>query len=138
MAAYGVETCFKPPRTLRQMLVVPKDKSEKKGIAGKIYSIHCQGKTSWGQCEGFYIGETECSLKARFLEHRCPSSTSLEVSKHIHIESPGHHIDLINMDIKQQVVYKMSFKKTEILPIGRQPRKTFPAVPLEMKGSSKL
>ena len=91
---YGVQTCFKPTRTLRQMLVAPKDKCEKKDIAGAIYSIHCQGKTSRGQCEEFYIVETERSFKARFLEHRRPSSTSSEVSQHIHIESPGHYIDL--------------------------------------------
>ena len=45
------------------------------------------------------IGETERSLKARFLEHRRPSSTSSEVSQHIHIESPGHYIDLEKVKI---------------------------------------
>ena len=71
---------------LRQFLVAPKDKSEKDITGppragwhtGPIYSIHCRGQTNRGQCE-FYIGETERSLKARFLEHRRPSSTSLEV-----------------------------------------------------------
>ena len=52
-----------------------------------------------GQCEEFHIGETERSLKARFLEHRRPSSTSSEVSQHIHIESPGHYIDLEKVKI---------------------------------------
>ena len=52
-----------------------------------------------GHCEEFYIGETERSLKARFLEHRSPSSTSSEVSQHIHIESPGHKIDLEKVKI---------------------------------------
>ena len=28
------------------------------------------------------------------VEHKRPSSTSSKVSNHIHIESPGHHIDL--------------------------------------------
>ena len=69
-----------------------KDKSEK-DITGPIYSIHCQGQTNGGLCEEFYIDETERSLKARFLEHRRPSSTSSEVSQHIHVESPGHKID---------------------------------------------
>ncbi|KAI8510832.1 hypothetical protein Bbelb_117480 [Branchiostoma belcheri] len=41
-----------------------------------------------------YIGETERSLKARFLEHRRPSSSTSEVSQHIHIESPGHTVTL--------------------------------------------
>ena len=88
--SYGIRGCFKPTKTLHQFLVAPKDKSEKKDITGPIYSIHCQGHTNRGQCEEFYIGETERSLKARFSEHRRPSSTSTEVSQHIHIESPGH------------------------------------------------
>ena len=97
--SYGIRGCFKPTSTLRQFLVAPKDKSEKKDITGPIYSIHCQGQTNRGQCEEFYIGETERSLKARFLEHRRPSSTSSEVSQHIHIESPGHKIDLEKVKI---------------------------------------
>ena len=76
--SYGIRGCFKPTRTLRQFLVAPKDKSEKKDITGPIYSIHCKGQTNRGQCEEFYIGETERSLKARFLVHRRPSSTSSE------------------------------------------------------------
>ena len=59
----------------------------------------CQGQTTRGKCKEFYIGETERSLKPRFLEHKRPSSTSSEVSKHIHIESPGHHIDLDEVKI---------------------------------------
>ena len=47
-----------------------------------------------GKCPESYIGETERSLKTRFLEHRRPSSTSSEVSQHIHLESPGHSVDL--------------------------------------------
>ena len=97
--SYGIRGCFKPTTTLRQILVAPKDKSEKKDITGPVYSIHCQGKTLRGQCQEFYIGETERSLKARFLEHRRPSSTSSEVSQHIHIESPGHHVDLEEVKI---------------------------------------
>ncbi|XP_072042908.1 uncharacterized protein [Amphiura filiformis] len=96
---YGVRVCFKPTQTLRQLLVSPKDKTEKEDIAGPVYFIPCQGKTLKGQCSESYIGETERSLKARFLEHRRPSSSSSEVSKHIHIESPGHQVDLEQVKI---------------------------------------
>lgn len=96
---YGVRACFKPTQTLRQLLVSPKDKTEKANIAGPIYYIPCQGKTLKGRCSESYIGETERSLKTRFLEHRRPSSTSSEVSQHIHIESPGHHVDLEEVKI---------------------------------------
>ena len=96
---YGVKVAFKPTQTLRQLLVAPKDKTEKKDVAGPVYYIPCQGKTHRGLCKESYIGETERSLKTRFLEHRRPSSTSSEVSQHIHIESPGHHVDLDQVKI---------------------------------------
>ena len=41
----------------------------------------------------------ERSLKICFLEHKRPSSTKSEVSNHIHIESPPHHIDLDEVKI---------------------------------------
>ncbi|XP_072025331.1 uncharacterized protein [Amphiura filiformis] len=40
---YGIRVCFKPTQTLRQLLVSPKDKTEKKDITGPIYYIPCQG-----------------------------------------------------------------------------------------------
>ena len=52
-----------------------------------------------GLAYDLYIGETERSLNARFLEHRRPSTASSEVSQHIHIESPGHHIDISGVKI---------------------------------------
>ena len=96
---FGIRTHFKPTHTLRQLLVSPKDKTEKKDTVGPVYLIPCQGKTTKGQCKETYIGETERSLKTRFLEHRRPSSTSSEVSQHIHLESPGHSVDLEKVNI---------------------------------------
>ncbi|KAI8484583.1 hypothetical protein Bbelb_376900 [Branchiostoma belcheri] len=93
-AAHGVSTCFRPHRTLRQLLVAPKDNTLKEDKCGVIYHISCQGNTNRGPCRETYIGETERSLKTRFLEHRRPSSVASEVSQHIHIESPGHTVDL--------------------------------------------
>ena len=40
------------------------------------------------------IGETERSLKARFGEHKRPSTVTSEVSKHIHNADPKHSITL--------------------------------------------
>ncbi|XP_070532995.1 uncharacterized protein [Ptychodera flava] len=97
--SYGILVCFKPTQTLRQLLVAPKDKTAKKDITGPVYMIPCQGQTDKGPCTQFYIGETERSLKTRFLEHRRPSSTTSEVSQHIHIESPDHFVNLENVEI---------------------------------------
>ena len=83
-AKYGIRVCFKPTQTLRQLLVSPKDKTEHKDTVGPVYLIPCQDHTRKGPCSESYIGETERSLKTRFLEHRRPSSTSSEVSQHTH------------------------------------------------------
>ena len=100
-ASYGIQTFFKPTNTLRQILVAPKDKTKKEDIAGPIYLIHCKGDTTSNrQCRDIYIGETERNLKKRFLEHRRPSSvSSSEVAQHIHIESPGHSVDISDVRI---------------------------------------
>ena len=70
-----------------------------KDITWPIYGIYCQGQTTRGKGKEFYIGETERSLKTRFCEHKRHSTTSSEVSNHIHLEFPGHHIDLDEVKI---------------------------------------
>ena len=98
-ATYGIRTYIKPTQTLRQLLVSPKDKTEKKDVVGPVYLIPCQGQTSRGQCKESYIGESERSVKTRFLEHKRRSSTKSEVSQHIYIESPGHTVHLDKVKI---------------------------------------
>ena len=88
---HKINVCFKPYRTLQQMLVRPKDKTDKSEICGPVYKISCEGHEKQ-QCGKIYIGETERTLKARFLEHRRPSSSSSEVSRHIHQDCPGHAV----------------------------------------------
>ena len=85
---YEIPMYFKPANTLRQLLVRPKDKVEKDKIVGPVYHIACS------ECDASYIGETERSLKARFQEHRRPSSTTSEVSRHIHVDQPEHSVDM--------------------------------------------
>ena len=86
--SYNIPAYFKPANTLRQILVKPKDKTPKEQVCGPVYQIKCN------DCSDSYIGETERSLKARFMEHRRPSCSSSEVSKHLHQDQPGHNIDL--------------------------------------------
>ena len=80
------------------MLVHPKDKAKKSEICGLIYHIQWGGKHEHN-CSHDYIGETERRLKSRFIEHRRPSSTTSEVSKHINIVNPGHEIILDQVKI---------------------------------------
>ena len=87
---YGVPAYFKPTNTLRQILVRPKDPLKKEQVVGPVYHINCNS------CEADYVGESERSLKARFSEHRRPSTTNSEVSQHIHLDQPDHTIDIDN------------------------------------------
>ena len=66
---HKINVCFKPYRTLRQMLVRPKDKTDKSEFCDPVYTISCEGHEKQ-QCGKIYIGETERTLKARFSEHR--------------------------------------------------------------------
>ena len=85
---YKITTYFKPINTLRHLLVHPKDILDKERIVGPVYHISCE------DCSCSYVGETERSLKARFQEHRRPSSVTSEVSKHINLECPGHSVKM--------------------------------------------
>ena len=96
---HKVNVAFRPHRTLRQMLVHPKDKTKKGDICGAVYHIKCKG-TNKTECHDDYIGETERTLNARFSEHRRPSSRETsEVSKHVHIDQPGHRVDLKDVQV---------------------------------------
>ena len=80
LMSYGWRVSFKPMNNLRQALVEPRDKFEPKDVTGVVYCIPCQGTSSRGLCEEFYIGETERTLKPKFLEYKRPSTTGSEVS----------------------------------------------------------
>ncbi len=74
---YEVPMYFKPTNILRQLLVSPKDKMKKERVIGPVYQISCE------KCPATCIGETERSVKQRFLEHRRFSSASSEVSRQV-------------------------------------------------------
>jgi len=121
---FGVRACFKPGNKLSQLLVHPKDKQKKGDATGPVYLIQCKGLLNSGQtCSETYIGETERSLKQRFLEHNRRSSvSSSEVSQHIHVESPGHSIDLDQVKIlDREPGYKERGIKEAIFIRARQP-----------------
>ena len=40
-----------------------------------------------------YVGKTEKSLKAQFLEHWRKSSVGSEVSQHVHVDRPEHGVE---------------------------------------------
>ena len=85
---YNIPAYYKPFNTLCQQLVRPKDPVPKERVVGPIYHVSCE------DCGKDYIGETKRSFKARFDEHKRPSSINSEVSCHIHQENPGHSVSL--------------------------------------------
>ena len=56
---YGVATAMKPHSTLRNLLVLPKDKVEPLNKGELVYKIPCQN------CNKSYIGETGRLLRKR-------------------------------------------------------------------------
>ena len=90
---YDIPAFFKPVNTIRQQLVRPKDPISKEKVCGPIYHIPCS------KCDATYIGETERSLRTRFMEHRRPSSINSEVSRHIHTDKPEHQVDIKTVKI---------------------------------------
>ena len=68
------------------MLVKPKDPVGKENVVRPMYKIKCE------ECDVVYVSETYRSLKTKFSELRRRSSTTSEVSKHIHVDHPRPNI----------------------------------------------
>ena len=64
LTKYGIQVAFKPNKTLRNILVHPKDPIPKDSQTGAIYKISCN------ECSSSYVGETGRQLSVRVSEHR--------------------------------------------------------------------
>ena len=64
MRKHGIQTPARPHRTLRQMLVHPKDKLQDSQKCGTVYCVPCLS------CPQKYIGESGRKLGTRIGEHR--------------------------------------------------------------------
>ena len=96
---HNCDLYHKPQNTLRQLLCCPKDPAKKEDNTGCIYRVDCGGNPGHA-CSSFYVGETERVLKDRAAEHRRPSSTTSEVSNHLHLDGrPRHTISLESVSI---------------------------------------
>ena len=78
---YGIQTHFKGNRTIKQILVKPKDKDPMDKKSGAIYYYQC-GKLT---CNEEYIGETSRTFGERFKEHLNDPSPI-----HAHNTQTGH------------------------------------------------
>ena len=77
----GIQVHFKPSKTIRNVLVKPKDKDSKGQKCGIIYHIKCAEPT----CSDSYVGETGRTLAERTSEHSKPPS-----ALHMHHTDQGH------------------------------------------------
>ena len=64
LSRLNIRTCFKPLRTLRNVLVHPKDRVQMLRQKGVVYRIQCQ------DCGSSYIGQTGRTLEHRVKEHK--------------------------------------------------------------------
>ena len=87
---YGIRTHFKGNRTIKQILVKPKDKDPEEKKSGVIYCYQCPAI----DCGEEYIGETYGTLGERYQEH--PTGPS-PIQEHIQLE--GHQTTQDNFSI---------------------------------------
>ena len=87
---YGIQTHFKGGRTIKNLLVSPKDKDPMVNQSGAIYWYQC-GDLG---CDDEYIGETSRTFGERYKEHlKVPSAI------HHHSNQTGHTTNQNNFQI---------------------------------------
>ena len=64
LKSYNISSAAKPVKTLRNILVHPKDKRSTEDCTGVVYSVPC------ANCDYVYIGESGRRLGTRLSEHR--------------------------------------------------------------------
>ena len=78
---YGIQVYFKGGKTIKNLLVLPKDKDNIKKKSNVIYWFRCDKI----DCEEEYIGESSRTFEVRYKEHlKAPSPI------HEHQNSTGH------------------------------------------------
>ena len=87
---YGIQTHFKGGRTIKNILVSPKDKDPVVNQSGAIYWYQCGDLA----CDDEYIGETSRTFGERYKEHLKPPSAI-----HHHSNQTGHTTNQNNFQI---------------------------------------
>ena len=87
---YGIQTHFKGGKTIKNLLVSPKDKDPMLNQSGAIYRYQCNNLG----CDDEYIGETSRTFGERYKEHlKAPSAI------HHHSTLTGHTTNHNNFQI---------------------------------------
>ena len=90
-----IHTCFKPHRTLRQLLVHPKDPIPLLQKPGVVYQVPC------ASCPEMYTGQTGHTLEHRLKEHRRTLTSGPPNSSAIaeHALNTNHDIDWASVSV---------------------------------------
>ncbi len=112
---HNTNVAFKPERTIRNMLVAPKDKPPRDSACGVVYKIECGG------CDSEYIGETGRQLGTRLKEHRKSLATgTLASAVSEHSMREGHPIDWDSVKIIDRESVDIPRKVREAIHIRRR------------------
>ena len=89
LGSTGVKVAMKPHKTLKQVLVRPKDKVTDEEKSGVVYQINCK------ECEASYIGQTGRNFQVRLKEYKRATERGNTVESGIaeHACNTGHRID---------------------------------------------
>ena len=106
---YGIQTHFKVGRTIKNLLVSPKDKDPMLNQSGEIYWYQC-GDLG---CNDEYIGETSRTFGERYKEHlKAPSAI------HHHSNQTGHTTNQNNFQIIGREGHNLARNIKESIYIG--------------------
>ena len=84
---YGIQTHFKGGRTIKNLLVSPKDKDPMVNQSGAIYWYQCGDHS----CDDEYIGETSRTFGERYKEHlKAPSAIYQHINQTAHITNQNN------------------------------------------------
>ena len=128
LSKHNIQVAMTPAKTLRKILVHPKDRIEKTSNVGVVYEIPCTN------CESKYIGETGRWLGTRIKEHKTDteknkkgqytgSTTSLTeqntsaVTDHINIHN--HSTNWENVDVVSKETNRFARIVKEAIAIRR-------------------
>ena len=87
---HGVQVHFKGGKTIKNLLMAPKDQDPIKNRSGVIYRFKCNRV----ECDDEYIGESSRTFGERFKEHLKAPSPVFD-----HYNSTGHQVSLENFSI---------------------------------------
>jgi len=114
---HNVPVAMKPYKTLKSVLVHPKDKQKKEDLTECVYKVHC------ANCDKTYIGETGRTFGLRLQEHRTEmeSKTGRTFTKSLRASSLTEHNKSTLTDHATQESHVINWSQATV--IDREPER---------------